>query len=120
MLLRHITLIFVSLISVFSMAEEPENASRLTGQWGGLRTRMEDHGIDLGLTYKSEVSRVLSGGIRRATVGLGNLDLKLDLDGEKLAASREQPQASTSWRTTARTPRHLSAMSRARATSKPP
>ena len=41
-------------------------------------------GIDFDVVYKADVISVLSGGLQRTTTALGNLDLKLTVDAEKL------------------------------------
>ncbi|MBI3924705.1 MAG: carbohydrate porin [Armatimonadetes bacterium] len=45
----------------------------------------EDPGVQFQAVYKSEVISVLSGGLKPGTQYLGNLDLTLDMDLEKLA-----------------------------------
>jgi porin len=54
----------------------------LTGDWGGLRTRLEDAGIKLAFQEQSELFANTSGGIRRGTVydGLTSGSVSLDLD----------------------------------------
>ncbi len=54
----------------------------LTGNWGGLRTKLEDVGIRLGLQEQSEVWSNVSGGVRRGFTydGLTTASLNLDLD----------------------------------------
>ena len=58
--------------------------STLTGDWGGLRSALADHGITLGATETSEILGNLSGGVRRGAVYEGRLELDLDLDFEKV------------------------------------
>src|SRR4051812_2280131 len=57
----------------------------LTGDWGGFRTSLADHGFALGATETSEILGNLSGGVRRGAVYEGRLELDLDLDLEKAA-----------------------------------
>ena len=54
----------------------------LTGNWDGLRTRLADAGITLGLQEQSEVWGNLMGGLRRGATynGLTTVSLLLDLD----------------------------------------
>jgi porin len=54
----------------------------LTGDWGGLRKRLEDSGITLGLQEQSEVWGNLMGGLRRGATydGLTTASVLLDLD----------------------------------------
>jgi porin len=54
----------------------------LTGDWGGLRTRLGDAGVTLGLQEQSEIWGNLVGGLKRGVVydGLTTAGVKLDLD----------------------------------------
>lgn len=54
----------------------------LTGDWGGLRTSLEDRGIKFSLQEQSELWGNLSGGLRTGATydGLTTASLKLDLD----------------------------------------
>ena len=65
-------------------AADAETAERLTGDWGGARTRIEQSGIAFNLTYTFEVLANLRGGIRRGIVGNGLIQPQLDFDLEKL------------------------------------
>ncbi|MBS1962302.1 MAG: carbohydrate porin [Bdellovibrionales bacterium] len=70
---------------VAPVPESPEEEeSRLTKNWGGPRKTLSEKGIDLGLTYKAEFTRVYSGGVERKSNTLGNVDLKASIDAEKL------------------------------------
>jgi porin len=53
----------------------------LTGDWGGLRTRLDEVGVDFGLQEQSEVWGNMAGGLRRGLVydGLATASVKLDL-----------------------------------------
>jgi porin len=57
----------------------------LTGDWGGLRSHMEDHGLKLGATYTAEVLGNPKGGNRAGVVATGNLQVDLDADFGKMA-----------------------------------
>lgn len=57
----------------------------LTGDWGGTRTKLADKGVSLGATYIAETFGNVSGGVNRAEVYSGRLQLSLALDFEKLA-----------------------------------
>ena len=52
----------------------------LTGDWGGFRQSMVDHGITLELTYTGENFYNASGGIKQGYTYLGNLDTTLDIN----------------------------------------
>ncbi|WP_049974219.1 carbohydrate porin [Azospirillum sp. B4] len=54
----------------------------LTGDWGGLRTRLLDDGLSLNLVYVGEVLGLTDGGVRRATVGEGRLEATVELDAQ--------------------------------------
>jgi porin len=56
----------------------------LTGHWGETRAQITNRGISLEAIYTGEVFSNLSGGLRRQTVYLDNVDLTLTLDAEKL------------------------------------
>ena len=56
----------------------------LTGDWGGARTALKDHGLDLSINYIGEVLSNLSGGLNRGTQYQGRLELSADTDFEKL------------------------------------
>jgi porin len=57
---------------------------RLTGNWGGLRTTLEDRGIALGLTDTSEVMGNVSGGMQQGAVFDGETKIELEIELEKL------------------------------------
>ncbi len=57
----------------------------LTGDWGGLRTKLQDKGVTFGATYIGETFGNVSGGKDRTEVYDGRLQLSLALDFEKLA-----------------------------------
>ena len=60
------------------------NADTLSGDWGGLRTRMSDAGAELQLGYKGDLLSTLEGGTRRGTKYLDLWEAKLSLDGDRL------------------------------------
>ncbi len=57
---------------------------RLTGDWSGLRTSMEAHGIALDLTDTSEVLGNVSGGMKQGAVFEGKTEIDLAIDLDKL------------------------------------
>lgn len=57
----------------------------LLGDWGGVKGKLSNVGIDLFLGYKADGFVNSSGGIKRGSGWLGNLDLTADFDLEKLA-----------------------------------
>jgi len=58
----------------------------LSGDWGGARPWLHEHGVIPGIRYTVEVMSKLQGGATRDAVGrvLGNLDVDLTLDTEPL------------------------------------
>ena len=54
------------------------------GDWGGLRTKLADHGILFNFTYAADPMAAVTGGIRRGVFYNGFLDLGTDMDLEKL------------------------------------
>jgi porin len=57
----------------------------LTGDWGGLRTDWESHGVQLGANDIGEILGNLTGGVRRGAIYEGRLEVLLNLDLEKIA-----------------------------------
>lgn len=58
--------------------------SRLTETWDGLHKRLDDAGIQFGIRYDGEVFSNTVGGARRGSGYLGNLNLQLTFDAERL------------------------------------
>jgi porin len=58
--------------------------SRATGDWAGLRTRLEDRGVSLAGSYVHDWSAPLSGGLSRHGAARGLLDVNLTLETEPL------------------------------------
>src|SRR5579859_2102344 len=54
----------------------------LTGNWGGVRTRLQDSGVTFGLQEQSEIWGNMAGGLRNGLVydGLTTASVKLDLE----------------------------------------
>jgi porin len=60
------------------------NRDTFTGNWGGLRSKLEEKGVTLEMVYTGEMVSVLSGGLQRKTVFLDNKDIVLSVDAETL------------------------------------
>lgn len=60
------------------------NADTLTGDWGGLRSRLSAQGVTLEIVLKADLLSNLSGGLKRGTSYLDNWDFKLKADADKL------------------------------------
>ncbi len=71
-----------------SAAEQGEFDSKLTGGWGGSRQKLADKGVDVEAVYKLDVFGNVSGGIKEGTRVLDNLDVVVNLDGEKLIGAK--------------------------------
>lgn len=56
----------------------------MTGNWGGFRDDMKNHGVTLTPTYIGEVFGNPSGGARQGVIADGVFDLALDLDLDKM------------------------------------
>lgn len=60
----------------------------MTGDWGGLRSRLRDDGIDLTAGYTSEFAANVSGGARHDATAVGQFAFGATLDAEKLIGLR--------------------------------
>lgn len=74
--------------SNFAFAETEKapdwSAETLTGDWGGWRSSLYDRGITVGLTHKSDMLAVVSGGIKRGSAWMGNTEAGINMDFGKL------------------------------------
>lgn len=57
----------------------------LTGDWGGARSDLASHGVDIGLDYVGEIFGNASGGLKQGMAYEGRATLSLDFDLDKLA-----------------------------------
>ena len=57
---------------------------KLTGDWGGARTKLADQGLTFTLNYVNEVFGVVSGGLHRRSSYEGRLEFSADADLQKL------------------------------------
>src|SRR5437867_6429578 len=58
--------------------------SQLTQAWDSLQKQLDNRGIQLGIRYDGEVFSDMSGGLRRGATYLGNLNLQLTVDTQRL------------------------------------
>lgn len=58
--------------------------NQLTETWDSLQKQLDTRGIQLGIRYDGELFINASGGLRRGTTYLGNLNLQLTLHGQRL------------------------------------
>lgn len=63
----------------------PGQQPYIFGDWGGLRTWLNSHGIDLNASYLSESAWDVAGGMARGGTYAGQENLRLSLDWEKIA-----------------------------------
>jgi len=80
-LLTALTIVFLTL--PFVLLADTDAA--LTGDWGGTRKILRDQGFEFTLRSKTDFVWNAQGGLKRKSLFLGNLDLKADIDAEKLA-----------------------------------
>ena len=72
-----------STASVGSDPYQPEYG--LTGDWGGLRTRLHNAGLDISAGYVGEVGWNPAGGARREVTEAGEFDVGITLDAGRVA-----------------------------------
>lgn len=77
--------IFIVLSYASVWAEDAPNFKEdtLTGDWTGSRTKMNEKGFNWEIIYKADILSNLSGGFSRSSKYMDNLDIKLEIDGEK-------------------------------------
>ena len=68
-------------------SDEPAPAGRTyaTGDWGGVRSYLEDRGVTIILSHVNDFLGNVGGGIRRGQIDLGALQPQIDIDLQKLA-----------------------------------
>ena len=67
-----------------SASDEIFSPPGITGDWGGARTWLSDHGVELSVDLTQGVQSVMDGGFDEQTEYLGSSQVILDLDTEKL------------------------------------
>jgi len=73
-------------LSALAADEAPNYAEdTLTGDWGGARSAMFKKGLALDIGYKADLLRNMSGGIEKGGRPISHIDIKLNVDFEKLA-----------------------------------
>ena len=79
-------LVLFFLVSPLSPAAEGPDwqADTLTGDWGGVRSRLSERGVTLDVVLKSDVLSNLSGGLKRGTRYMDNWDVKLLANTDQL------------------------------------
>lgn len=88
---RTLSTFFACLLVTLPLFAAGQSSEPLPVPNDSLKQKAHDHGLDFSLIYKAEVGRILGGGKSPGTSYLENLDLKLEIDGEKLFG---QPQFS--------------------------
>jgi porin len=66
-------------------SHQPPPSYGLTGDWGGMRTRLHDAGVDVSAGYTGEVGWNFAGGKKHDVTEAGQLALGVTLDAEHLA-----------------------------------
>lgn len=79
-------IVIVSLLVAFSPAHAASAAERstLTGDWNGMRTRLEARGVTVTIASAHEWMRNLRGGAAVGSATLHNEDLQVEVDAERL------------------------------------
>ena len=72
------------LINQTANAQSILEGAYLLGNLNGVRTRLSEEGIDFAAVYTGDVFSNISGGIRRQTVYLDNIDLTMALNTQRL------------------------------------
>jgi porin len=70
--------------AVSTAATPPPADDHLLGDWGGLRTYLNQNGLDLELSYLGETVGNVTGGAKRSVVYADQIAVQLDVDGGKL------------------------------------
>ena len=107
-LIRDIALVLVlAATGVPSFAEQSAGGDsvwtrdKLTGDWGGLRSDLSKHGIDIDLRLSQYGQRVSNGGREKNGEWGGTMDYRINLDGKKLFGTWDgfsiQMHARTRW-----------------------
>lgn len=88
--MKKFMLVSAMVISISSaLAQDPApnllNQDLFTGDWGGYRTRLEDHGVTVGFAFYGDVFKNVRGGANTEDLDFIHLEsLTLTLDSEKL------------------------------------
>jgi porin len=69
--------------------EEIWTRDKLTGDWGGLRSDLSEHGIDIDLRLSQYGQWVTSGGVNENGEYGGTMDYRINIDGHKLFGTWE-------------------------------
>ncbi|WBO24093.1 carbohydrate porin [Sphingomonas abietis] len=64
--------------------QQPKTPSTLTGEWGGLRTKLRNDGVDLTAGYTSEFAANVQGGERHDATETGQFTFGATVDTDKL------------------------------------
>ena len=67
-----------------AVAQTAPFSNALTGDWGGVRSELLNHGVSFQAVYTGEAVGTILGGIRTKATYLDDLDLKLTVDGQRL------------------------------------
>jgi porin len=67
---------------------EGEDSFGMTGDWGGLRKKLEKSGVSLSAVYKGDWLRNFKGGAGAKSMYMDNLDLKVLIDADKALGAK--------------------------------
>jgi porin len=73
-----------ALFTTNAWAEDIWARDKLTGDWGGGRTTLSDHGVDIGLRLSQYYQGVTSGGVDTNSEYGGTMDYRFNFDWKKL------------------------------------
>jgi porin len=79
-------LLAISVCAASAKADDAKpdfSSNNFSGDWGGLRTSLYDRGYDFEVSYALDTWRNLSGGVTTGNRVLDNLNIIMDVDGEK-------------------------------------
>lgn len=82
---RFFCVVFLLFVQVAYGNDDNLNYSNnLTGDWRGNRLKLYQNGLDIQFVYRADFIYNVVGGLKKGGDGLGNIDLKILIDGEKL------------------------------------
>ena len=93
---KHLVALALACFSVNAYASEASPSQGLLGDWGGLRRRLYQNGIDFQLGYTPELAYNAQGGDRKLARNADQLNLGATFDLDRLWAGRIRSSRSPS------------------------